>query len=158
MAGTAKTSKLSRVAVPAPAPTTPNFFITGLTLHDGVRRGSWQPVAMNAVNYGRHSFSNQGGADGRVPVATTVKIYETVIEAHSGHATRCVLHLVHAETGAILHSFDSAQRAPGGGDLCHFVHDPPIEFTVPANDLLIQRVWIDGPFKRIAVLQIGTRS
>ena len=157
MAGTAKTSKLSRVAA-APAPTTPNFFVTGLTLRDGAGLPHWEPSAMNSVSQGRHAFTNQGGADGILPVATTVKIYETLIEVSRNAGQHCVIQLINSTVFAQHHRFESGFLPPHTGDLWHWVHDPPIEFTVPANHLLLTRVWLNDSFHRIAVLYIGTRS
>lgn len=154
MAGTGKTSKLPQVAGPAAA----NFFLTGVTLNAGVHVATSEPTAMNAVSHRRHAFTNQGGADGILPVATTVKIRETWLEVFRNAGTRCVIELVNANTDVVHHSFDSVFGPIGGSDLWHWVHDPPIEFTVPANHLLITKVWINGTFHRLAALHIGTRS
>jgi len=157
MAGTGKTSKLTEVTA-APAPPTPNFFLTGVTLRDGVSVVHWEPQGIHTVNYGRHAFSNQGGADGIVPVATTVKIYETWLEVSRNTGTGCSIQLSNRNTGTVHHEFSSGARPAGTTDLWHWVHDPPIEFTVPANHLLMARTWINGTFHRLAALYIGTRS
>lgn len=154
MAGTGKTSKLMQVAGPAAA----NFFLTGVSLNAGEHVATPEPTAMNAVSHRRHAFTNQGGADGRVPVATTVKIYETVLGMSRDIGRQCKIQLVNVESGGVHHTFDSGVKDRHTSSFWHWVHNPPLEFIVPANNLLIARVWINGSFHRVSLLYIGTRS
>ena len=159
MAGTGKTSKLTTevAAAPAPAPVA-NLFLSGVTLRDADHVMTWEPLGIHTVNHGRHAFTNQGGANGIIPVATTVKIYETWVEVSRNAGTLSLVQLINVTTGTVHHHFTSGNSPANTDQIWHLVHDPPIEFFVPANHLLMTKTWINGTFHRLAALYIGTRS